>query len=105
MDVPNLNFTDVIHSAPIDQNALVSAVTAANTKTIIVMENGGPKVMPWLASVGGVLEAWYPGQRGGEAIANILLGDVNPSGKLPITFPASINDLPRPTIALPSDST
>jgi beta-glucosidase len=58
-----------------------------------------------LGNVGGVLEAWYPGQRGGEAIANILFGDVNPSGKLPITFPASVNDLPRPIIAVPPDST
>jgi len=105
MDVPTLNFTDVIHSSPIDQDALVSAVAAANTHTIVVMENNGPKVMPWLPNVSGVLEAWYPGQRGGEAIANILFGDVNPSGKLPLTFPASVNDLPRPTIAQPPDST
>lgn len=105
MDVPSLNFTDVIHATPVDQDALVSAVVAANPKTIVVMENGGPKVMPWLANVGGVLEAWYPGQRGGEAIANILFGDVNPSGKLPMTFPASVIDLPRPTIATPPDAT
>jgi beta-glucosidase len=105
MDVPSLNFTDVIHAAPIDQDGLVSAVAAANPKTIVVMENGGPKVMPWLGNVNAVLEAWYPGQRGGEAIANILFGDVNPSGKLPMTFPASVYDLPRPTIATPPDST
>jgi len=106
MDVPSLNFTDVIHTPPIiDQDALVTAVAGANAKTIVVMENGGPQVTPWLASVGGVLEAWYPGQKGGEAIANILFGDVNPSGKLPMTFPASVNDLPRPTIATPPDST
>jgi len=105
MDVPSLNFTDVIHSTPIDQDALVFAVAAANPKTIVVMENGGPKILPWLATVGGVLEAWYPGQKGGDAIANILFGDVNPSGKLPMTFPASVNDLPRPTIAAPPDST
>jgi beta-glucosidase len=54
--------------------------------------------MPWLGSVSAVLEAWYPGQEGAEAIANILFGSVNPSGKLPITFPASVNDLPRPVI-------
>jgi len=105
MDVPSLNFTDVIHSSPINQDALVSAVAEANPNTIVVMENNGPKVMPWLASVRAVLEAWYPGQRGGEAIANILFGDVNPSGKLPLTFPASVNDLPRPVIATPPDST
>jgi beta-glucosidase len=105
MDVPRLNFTDVIHATPIDQDALVSAVAAANPKTIAVLENGGPKVMPWLASVSAVLEGWYPGQRGAEAIANILFGDVNPSGKLPMTFPASVNDLPRPIIASPPDQT
>jgi len=105
MDLPSLSFTDVIHSAPIDQDALVSAVGAANPRTIVVMENGGAQVMPWLNQVAAVLEAWYPGERGGEAIANILFGAVNPSGKLPITFPASVNDLPRPTIAAPPDQT
>jgi len=105
MDRPSLNFTDVIHAMPINQDALVSAVAAANPKTIVVMENGGAQVMPWLANVEGVLEAWYPGQRGGEAIANLLFGDINPSGKLPLTFPASVNDLARPTIATPPDST
>ena len=104
MDVPGLNFTDVIHSVPIDQDGLVRAVAAANPNTIVVLENGGAKVMPWLSSVSAVLEAWYPGQRGAEAIANILFGDVNPSGKLPMTFPADVNDLPRPTIASPPDS-
>jgi beta-glucosidase len=105
MDLPSLNFTDVIHPTPIDQNALVSAVAAANPHTIVVLENGGANVMPWLANVNAVLEAWYPGQRGGDAIANILFGDVNPSGKLPITFPDSVNDLPRPALATPPDST
>jgi beta-glucosidase len=99
MDTPSLNFTDVIHAAPINQDALVSAVAAANPHTVVVMENGGAQVMPWLGSVSAVLEAWFPGQRGAEAIANILFGAVNPSGKLPITFPASVADLPHPTIA------
>jgi beta-glucosidase len=98
MDMPNLNFTDVIHQAPIDQDGLVAAVAAANPRTIVVMENGGAQIMPWLGSVSAVLEAWFPGIRGGQAIANILFGSVNPSGKLPITFPASVNDLPRPVI-------
>ena len=101
MDMPSLNFTDVIHPSPIDQDGLVHAVAAANPHTIVVMENGGAQVMPWLGSVSAVLEAWFPGQRGGEAIANILFGAVNPSGKLPITFPASVNDLPHPSIAGP----
>jgi beta-glucosidase len=81
---------------------LVSAVAAANPHTIVVMENGGAQVLPWLTSVSAVLEAWFPGQRGGPAIANILFGAVNPSGKLPVTFPASVNDLPHPTIAGPN---
>jgi beta-glucosidase len=102
MDMPSLNFTDLIHTnnpiSPIDQDALVAAVAAANPHTIVVMENGGAQVMPWLGNVSAVLESWFPGQKGGEAIANILFGAVNPSGKLPITFPASVNDLPRPVI-------
>jgi beta-glucosidase len=105
MDLPSLNFTDVIHYIPIDQDALVKAVAAANPNTVVVLENGGPAVMPWLAQTSAVLEAWYPGQCGGEAIANILFGDVNPSGKLPMTFPASVNDLPRPVVAMPPNST
>jgi beta-glucosidase len=99
MDLPSLNFTDVIHAIPIDQDALVAAVAAANPHTIVVMENGGAQVLPWLGSVAAVLEAWYPGQRGGQAIANLLFGVVNPSGKLPMTFPASVADLPHPVIA------
>ncbi len=104
MDLPSLNFTDVIHATPIDQDALVAAVAKVNPHTIVVMENGGPQVMPWLNQASAVLEAWYPGQRGGEAIANLLFGSVNPSGKLPVTFPASVNDLPHPAIASPPDS-
>lgn len=99
MDLPSLNFTDVIHSNPLDQDALVAAIAAANPHTVVVLENGGPQVMPWLSSVSAVLEAWYPGQRGAEAIANLLFGVVNPSGKLPMTFPARVADLPHPVIA------
>jgi beta-glucosidase len=103
MDMPSLNFTDLIHTgnpiSPIDQDGLVAAVAAANPHTVVVMENGGAQVMPWLGSVSAVLEAWFPGLQGGPAIANILFGAVNPSGKLPITFPASVNDLPQPVIA------
>jgi len=99
MDLPSLNFTDVIHTPPIDQDALVTAVAAANRHTVVVMENGGAQVLPWLNGVSAVLEAWYPGIRGGQAIANILFGKVNPSGKLPITFPAAVTQLPR--VAVP----
>ncbi len=87
------------------QDALVASVAAANRHTVVVMENGGAQVMPWLDSVSAVLESWYPGQRGGEAIANLLFGVVNPSGRLPITFPASVADLPRPSINAPTDAT
>lgn len=80
---------------PDGQDALIEAVAAANPRTIVVLETGGPVVMPWLEKVPAVLEAWYPGQRGGEAIARLLLGDVNPSGRLPITFPASEDQAPR----------
>ncbi len=103
MDMPSLNFTDLIHTTPIDQDALVAAVAAANPNTIVVMENASAQVMPWLGSVSAVLEAWFPGQMGGPAIADLLFGAVNPSGKLPITFPASVSQLPRPVIPQPPD--
>ena len=76
-----------------NQNALVAAVAKANPKTIVVVESGGAILMPWLKDVPAVLEAFYPGIRGGEAIASILTGKVNPSGHLPITFPASNDQL------------
>ena len=92
-------------SLPNGQDALVSAVAAANPNTVVVIESGGPVIMPWLDQAGAVLEAWYPGQRGGEVIANILFGTMVPSGKLPLTFPKSVADLPRPTIPAPADPT
>jgi beta-glucosidase len=98
MELADLSFSN-------NQDSLVSAVAAANPHTIVVLENGGPQLMPWLANMSAVLEAWYPGQKGGEAIANILFGSVNPSGKLPITFPASVADLPRPEIPIPNPPT
>jgi beta-glucosidase len=104
MDLPSLNLTDLTDSLGTDQDALVAAVAAANPHTIVVIESGGPIVMPWLSSVSAVLEAWFPGQMGGPAIADILFGAVNPSGKLPITFPASVDQLPRPVIPQPPDS-
>ncbi len=63
-----------------------------------MLETGNPVAMPWQEKVGGIIEAWYPGARGGEAIANVLFGAVDPSGKLPITFPASLAQLPRPDL-------
>ena len=86
-------------SLPDNQDALVAAVAAANPHTIVVLETGSTVSMPWLPNVKAVLAAWYPGIGGGQAIANILFGDVNPSGKLPITFAKSEEDLPHPQIA------
>lgn len=82
---------------PDNQDRLVEAVAAANRNTVVVLQTGGPVLMPWLDKVGAVLSAWYPGQKGGEAIARLLFGDVNPSGRLPMTFPAAESQAPRPT--------
>ncbi len=90
-DVPDL-------SLPGGQDALIAAVTTANPKTIVVLETGGPVLMPWLNRTGAVMEAWYGGVRGGDAIAATLFGDSNPSGRLPVTFPASLDQLPRPAL-------
>ena len=83
---------------PGDQDRLIEAVTHANPRAVVVLETGGPVLMPWLAQTAAVLEAWYPGQKGGDAIAEILSGAVNPSGRLPVTFPASEAQLPHPQI-------
>jgi beta-glucosidase len=87
---------------PDNQDALIAAVAKANAKTVVVLETGGPVLMPWLDQVPAVLQAWYPGQRGGEAIASILFGDVNPSGRLPISFPKNADQLPRPKPVVPA---
>jgi beta-glucosidase len=84
-----------------DQNKLIETVAAANPKTIVVLETGSPATMPWIDKVAGVVEMWYPGIRGAEALANILTGAVNPTGKLAITFPKSDADLPHPTLVQP----
>jgi beta-glucosidase len=81
-----------------NQDTLVSAVAKANPKTIVVVESGGAVLMPWLSHVPAVLEAFYPGIRGGPAIARILTGKVNPSGHLPISFPASLEQLAHPEL-------
>jgi beta-glucosidase len=82
-----------------DQNSLISAVAAANPNTVVVLNTGSAVTMPWVDSVRGVLEAWYPGQEDGNAIASVLFGDTNPSGKLPVTFPKSLTDVPASTTA------
>ena len=90
---------------PDNQDELVAKVAAANPHTIVVLETGNPVTMPWIDKVSGVLEAWFAGSRGSDALANILFGDVNPSGKLPITFPKSEADLPHQTIVQPPPGT
>ncbi|SDZ40014.1 beta-glucosidase [Amycolatopsis xylanica] len=84
-DAPDISLAD---------NALIDKVAAANPNIVVVLNTGGPVTMPWLARVKGVLAAWYPGQEYGEALASLLYGDVNPSGKLPVTFPASLGQVP-----------
>jgi beta-glucosidase len=82
---------------PVDQDSLISQVAAANPHTVVVLNTGGPVLMPWLNQVQGLFEAWYPGQEDGNAIAALLFGDVDPSAKLPETFPASQSDIPTRT--------
>jgi beta-glucosidase len=93
-DLPNL-------SLPGNQDKLIAAVAAANPHTVVVLETGTAVTMPWLEKTGAVLEAWYGGVKGADAVANLLFGVVNPSGKLPMTFPMSESELPRPTVAQP----
>ncbi|MHA6720317.1 beta-glucosidase [Sphingomonas sp. RS6] len=87
---------DVSLSLTDGQDTLIDAVADANAKTVVVLETGGPVLTPWSNKAAAILEAWYPGTQGGEAIANVLTGKVNPSGHLPATFPASLEQLPRP---------
>src|SRR5580704_7366589 len=97
MDLPSLSLPD-------NQDALIEQVVAANPRTIVVLETGTAVTMPWIDKVAGVVEAWYAGSAGNRALANVLVGDVNPSGKLPMTFPKSEKDLPRPVISpLPAE--
>jgi beta-glucosidase len=90
---------------PGHQDDLIAKVAEANPHTVVVIESGGPVTMPWIDQVSAVLEAWFGGSRGAEAVANLIFGDVNPSAKLPITFPKSEADLPHPTIVKPPKAT
>lgn len=90
-DVPDM-------ALPFGQDAVIEAVAAANPRTIVVLETGNPVRMPWADKVGAVLEGWYGGAKGGEAIARVLTGEVNPSGRLPVTWPIDERQLPRPAI-------
>ena len=88
------------HNLQLDgnQDELIAALAKSNSNVIVVLETGGPIFMPWLNNVSAVLQSWYPGSNGGEAIARVLSGEVNPAGHLPITFPLSISQLARKTI-------
>jgi len=98
MDVPSL-------SLPNNQDALIEQVAAANPHTIVVLETGTAVTMPWIDKVAGVVEVWYAGSSGHKALANVLVGDVNPAGKLPLSFPKSEADLPHPDAPkIPSES-
>ncbi len=90
---------------PEHQDDLIAKVAAANPHTVVVIESGGPVTMPWVNSVSAVLEAWYAGSAGSDAVANLLFGDANPSAKLPLTFPKSEADLPHPTVTKPPKRT
>jgi beta-glucosidase len=86
---------------PEDQEELIARVAAATRKTIVVLNTGGPLLMPWKERTGAILEMWYPGQEGGWATADLLLGRVNPGGRLPVTFPARLEDTPVAASAHP----
>ena len=94
MDLPSL-------ALPEHQDDLIAKVAAANPHTVIVVESGGPVTMPWADKVSAILEAWFAGSSGSDAVANVLFGDVNPSAKLPLTFPRTEADLPHPTVVQP----
>jgi beta-glucosidase len=85
-------------SLPWGQDAVIDAVAEANSNTIVVLETGNPVAMPWRDKVKAIVQAWYGGQSGGQAIAEVLTGEVNPSGRLPITFPSSLDQTPHPEL-------
>jgi beta-glucosidase len=90
-DLPDL-------SLPWGQDAIIDAVATVNPNTIVVLETGNPVSMPWRNKVKAIVQAWFPGQAGGQAIGEVLTGKVNPSGRLPITFPESLAQTPRPEL-------
>lgn len=91
VDLPDMRLPD-------GQDTLIAAVAAANPRNVVVLQTNGPIEMPWIDRVPAVLQAWYPGIRGGEAIAQLLTGAVNPSGHLPVSWPVDVSQLPRPSI-------
>ncbi|HDS0923170.1 TPA: glycoside hydrolase family 3 C-terminal domain-containing protein [Stenotrophomonas maltophilia] len=91
VDLPHMKLPD-------NQDTLIAGVAKANPMTVVVLETNGPVELPWLQQVPAILQAWYPGIRGGEAIAALLTGKVNPSGRLPVTWPVDASQLPRPHV-------
>jgi beta-glucosidase len=94
-DVPDLSLPD-------DQDTLIAGLAAANSHTVVVLQTGGPVLMPWLDDVAAVLQGWYPGAEGGPALAAVLTGTTEPSGRLPVTFPRDTGQLPRPDLHSPT---
>jgi beta-glucosidase len=88
-------------SLPQHQDDLIAQVATVNPHTIVVLETGSPVTMPWVKASAAILEAWYAGSDGANAVGNVLFGTVNPSGKLPNTFPEGEADLPHPTLVKP----
>jgi beta-glucosidase len=86
--------TAVLGSLDANQDDLITSIASANPRTVVVLQNGQPVAMPWAQAVPAILEIWYPGQEGGQATANLLLGGANPGGRLPVTFPARAEDTP-----------
>jgi len=82
---------------PSAQDELISAVAAANPHTVVVVNAGAPVAMPWLSHVAAVVDAWYPGESNGTALASVLYGSTNPSGHLPVTFPENLSQVPAST--------
>ena len=87
------------------QDKLIAAVARANPRTVVVLETGGPVLTPWRDQAAAILAAWYPGTQGGSAIANLLFGKANPSGRLPVSFPASLDQLAKPAAPNKGDTT
>lgn len=98
VDVPESEGQDLADiELPPGDDELVAAVAAANPRTVVVLDTGSAVAMPWVRQVAGVVEAWYPGQTDGDALAAVLFGDVDPAGKLPVTFPADLAHVPART--------
>lgn len=94
VDLPTLALPD-------HQDRLITELARANPHTVVILETGGPVLMPWIAEVAAVVESWYSGTMGATAVADVLIGAVNPSGKLPVTFPLADSDLPHPKLVQP----